>query len=184
MESSDARLHDASQHGQPPFPTSVDPRLTFSRPYADLPGDGPRNGPGIVPRFTPRGDATPNAGAPLPMRTPPAGRPAAPAGPPAGRAPVPPSPAAVGGHRQQPVRAIIGDEIRIPFIWCEFGTCDATYMHPDALGERDLRARALAAGWRYDALGRRACPRCTQRDPTFWPARPPAPVPAGWRRAG
>jgi hypothetical protein len=80
------------------------------------------------------------------------------------------------------VRAVIGDEIRIPFIWCEFGTCDATYIHPDALGERDLRDRALAAGWRYDALGRRACPSCAQHDPTFWPARPP--VAADWRRVG
>jgi hypothetical protein len=80
------------------------------------------------------------------------------------------------------VRAVIGDEIRIPFIWCEFGTCDATYIHPDALGERDLRDRALAAGWRYDALGRRACPSCAQHDPTFWAARPPVAV--DWRRVG
>ena len=185
MESSDAQLQDASQNGLPPFPTSLDPRLTFSRPYADLPDGGPHSGPGRLPRFTPRGNAAPgNAGAPLPMRNPPPGWQALPAGPPPGRAPGPPPPAAMGGHRQPPVRAVIGDEIRIPFIWCEFGTCDATYMHPDALGERDLRARALAAGWRYDALGRRACPKCTQHDPTFWPARPPAPVPTDWRRAG
>jgi hypothetical protein len=82
------------------------------------------------------------------------------------------------------VRAVIGDEMRIPFIWCEFGACDATYTHPEALGERDLRARALAAGWRYDALGRRACPGCAQHNPTFWPPRPPAPVAVDWRRAG
>jgi hypothetical protein len=82
------------------------------------------------------------------------------------------------------VRAVIGDEMRIPFIWCEFGACDATYIHPDALGERDLRARALAAGWRYDMLGRRACPSCAQHDPTFWTPRPSAPVPMDWRRAG
>lgn len=148
---------------------------------------GPRTGPmRRMPRFTPRHDPAsagddPAADAPappLPQRPP--ARPA----PPAGWAPVPPPPAVSQGARPEPVRAVIGDEIRIPFIWCEFGTCDATYTHPDALGERDLRARALAAGWRYDALGRRACPSCAQHDPTFWTARPQAPVAGDWRRAG
>jgi hypothetical protein len=78
------------------------------------------------------------------------------------------------------VRAIIGDQIRIPVMWCQFGSCIARYTHPRALGERDLRARALAAGWRYDALGRLACPDCAQHDTTFWARRPPALV----RRAG
>jgi hypothetical protein len=151
------------------------------------PAGGPRTGPmRRMPRFTPRHDPAsagydPAADAPappLPQRPP--ARPA----PPAGWAPVPPPPAVSRGVRPEPVRAVIGDEIRIPFIWCEFGTCDATYTHPDALGERDLRARALAAGWRYDALGRRACPSCAQHDPTFWTARPPAPVGGDWRRAG
>ena len=126
---------------------------------------------------------------PVPADALPPGRPGAPGGPggpaapPAGRAPEPPPPVSRDG-RPQPVRAVIGDEIRIPFIWCEFGTCDATYTHPDALGELDLRARALAAGWRYDALGRRGCPDCAQHDPTFWTARRPAPVGGDWRRAG
>ena len=141
-----------------PSPTSLDPGLTWPRPFVDQPARGPRTGPTRrMPRFTPRHD-------------------------PAGRAPVPPPPAVPRGQRPEPVRAVIGDEIRIPFIWCEFGTCDVTYIHPDALGERDLRDRALAAGWRYDALGRRACPSCAQHDPTFWPARPPVAV--DWRRAG
>jgi hypothetical protein len=145
--------------GQLP-PTSLDPRLTWPRPYVDQPADGPRTGPTRrMPRFTPRHH-------------------------PAGRVPVLPPPAVSRGQRPEPVRAVIGDEIRVPFIWCEFGTCDATYTHPDALGERDLRDRALVAAWRYDALGRRACPSCAQHDPTFWTARPPAPVPVGWRRAG
>jgi hypothetical protein len=74
-------------------------------------------------------------------------------------------------------------------MWCQFGSCIARYTHPGALGERDLRARALAAGWRYDALGRLACPDCAQHDATFWARRPPAlvtgrPGIAGWRRAG
>jgi hypothetical protein len=72
------------------------------------------------------------------------------------------------------VRALIGDGIRIPTLWCEFGTCGAAYTHPEALGERDLRVWAMAAGWRYDAVGRRACPDCAKHEPTFWTARPPA----------
>jgi hypothetical protein len=159
-----------------PRPASTD----TAEPY-------PRTGPmRRMPRFTPRhdpasagyGPAADSPAPPLPRRPP--ARPA----PPTGWAPVPPPPAVSRGARPEPVRAVIGDEIRIPFIWCEFGTCDATYTHPDALGERDLRARALAAGWRYDALGRRACPGCAQRDPTFWTARPPAPVAVDGRRGG
>ena len=161
METSDSPRTGRSGIGQPGTgqqpPTSLDPRL-WPRPYVDQPAGGPRNGPLRMPRFTPAAQA--------------------------GRAPVPPPPAVSRGARPVPVRAIIGDEIRIPFMWCEFGTCDATYTHPDALGERDLRARALAAGWRYDALGRRACPGCAQHDPTFWTARPPAPIAGDWRRAG
>ena len=36
-----------------------------------------------------------------------------------------------------------------------------------ATGEADNRARALAAGWREDALGRIACPACLQSSPEF-----------------
>ena len=170
---------------QPPA-TSLDPRLTWPRPYVEHPADGPRSASRRMPRFSPRHNPAPpdydpaeDAPAPpLPQR--PHARPA----PSKGGAPLPPPSAVSRGQRPQPARAIIGDEIRIPFIWCEFGTCDATYIHPDALGERDLRNRALAAGWRYDMLGRRACPSCAQHDPTFWTAPPPAPVPGDWRRAG
>jgi hypothetical protein len=202
----DAQTQNPEPRGAgPQAATSLDPRL-WPRPYVDQPEGGPRSVPMRLPRFVPasparpalpaaQADASP-AGQPagLPARRPPvpagalppgrSGAPGAPAAPPAGWAPGPASQVALGGARPQPVRAVIGDEIRIPFIWCEFGTCDATYTHPDALGERDLRNRALAAGWRYDALGRRACPDCAQHDPTFWPARPSAPVAADWRRAG
>ncbi len=70
------------------------------------------------------------------------------------------------------MRAIIGDQLRTPSLWCEFGSCIARYSSDDALGEGDLRARALAAGWRYDALGRLACPRCARHDPSFRARRP------------
>ncbi len=82
-------------------------------------------------------------------------------------------PAGRHGHL---VGAIIGDELRIPTLWCQFGSCIARFTHRAALGERDLRARALAAGWHYDALGRLACPDCAQHDPTFWITCPPVPV--------
>ncbi|MGH3209344.1 MAG: hypothetical protein ACRDNO_16440 [Trebonia sp.] len=79
-------------------------------------------------------------------------------------------------RRWRPMRAIIGDEIRTPMLWCEFGNCIARYTSEDALGEQDLRSRALAAGWRYDAHGRLACPACTRRDPSFLVGRLPAPA--------
>ena len=46
----------------------------------------------------------------------------------------------------------------------------AWYADPAALGEADTRARAIAAGWRIDGLGRLACPTCQQTDPFFWTA--------------
>ena len=70
------------------------------------------------------------------------------------------------------VRAVIGDQLRMPIMWCELGTCISWHADPAALGEGDARARAIGAGWRIDAFGRLACPRCQQTDPGFrasWP---------------
>ena len=47
------------------------------------------------------------------------------------------------------------------------GSCVAWHADPAATGEADNRARALAAGWREDALGRIACPACLQSSPEF-----------------
>jgi hypothetical protein len=69
-------------------------------------------------------------------------------------------------------RATIGDELRIPIAWCEMGACISHHADPLALGEADNRARAIAAGWRVDALRRLACPRCQQSDAWFWTAHP------------
>jgi hypothetical protein len=66
------------------------------------------------------------------------------------------------------VRAVIGDQLRMPVMWCEMGSCTSWHGDPAALGEADARARAIRAGWRIDALGRLACPRCQQTDPGFW----------------
>jgi hypothetical protein len=88
--------------------------------------------------------------------------------------PVPPGPAQQTDERQQKTaRALIGDQLRIPILWCEFGSCVNHCTDPGALGERDLRNRALETGWRYDGLGRLACPSCVQHDPAFWPTCPP-----------
>jgi hypothetical protein len=65
------------------------------------------------------------------------------------------------------VRAVIGDQLRMPVMWCEMGSCISWHADPAALGEGDMRARAIGAGWRIDALGRLACPRCQQADPNF-----------------
>jgi hypothetical protein len=72
-------------------------------------------------------------------------------------------------------RSAIGDELRIPIAWCEMGSCISHHEDPDALGEADIRARAVAEGWRVDALGRLACPKCQQSDAWFWTAHPVAP---------
>jgi hypothetical protein len=72
-------------------------------------------------------------------------------------------------------RPVIGDQLRMPVMWCEMGWCISWYTHPDALGEADTRARAIGAGWRIDALGRLACPQCLQTDPCFWASRPVVP---------
>jgi hypothetical protein len=69
-------------------------------------------------------------------------------------------------------RAVIGDQLRMPVIWCEMGSCISWYADPAALGEADTRARAIGAGWRVDALGRLACRRCQQTNPCFWASRP------------
>ena len=70
------------------------------------------------------------------------------------------------------VRAVIGDQLRMPIMWCEMGSCISWHADPAALGEADTRARAIGAGWRIDAFGRLACPRCQQTDPRFWGTGP------------
>jgi hypothetical protein len=79
-------------------------------------------------------------------------------------------PVAITGH------CVIGDQIRVPAAWCAMAGCQAAFADPAALGEADNRARAVAAGWAKDAVGRLICPAC-QRErpvPAWWvPAREP-----------
>ena len=69
-------------------------------------------------------------------------------------------------------RPVIGDQLRMPVMWCEMGSCISWHADPAALGEADARARAIGADWRIDAFGRLACPRCQQTDPGFWATGP------------
>jgi hypothetical protein len=64
-------------------------------------------------------------------------------------------------------RAVIGDELRRPVLWCQMGSCVTRFSDPDALGEADNRARAIGDGWREDAFARFACPACLQTSPEF-----------------
>ena len=63
-------------------------------------------------------------------------------------------------------------------MWCEMASCINYHADPSALGEADARALAVRAGWRIDAVGRLACPRC-QQTASFWTPRPVVP----WDRA-
>jgi hypothetical protein len=69
-------------------------------------------------------------------------------------------------------RAVIGDQLRMPIMWCEMGSCISWHADPAALGEADIRARAIDVGWRVDAFGRLACPQCQQTAPGFRVSRP------------
>src|SRR5712691_12411138 len=73
-------------------------------------------------------------------------------------------PVVITGH------CVIGDQIRFPTAGCAMAGCEDVFADPTALGEADNRARAVAAGWAKDDLGRLVCPAC-QRD---------HPVPAWW----
>ncbi len=64
-------------------------------------------------------------------------------------------------------RAVIGDRLHRPILWCQMGLCVAWHADPAAVGEADNRALAVAVGWREDALGRIACPACLQSSPEF-----------------
>jgi hypothetical protein len=137
-------------------PETVPRDVPLPRPYVDAATDLPYSPEAPPqPRFTPHPQPIPRPR--FTPRQPAARRPAR--------------------ERAWPARPVIGDELRIPILWCEFGTCVERYTHVDALGEQDLRGRALAAGWHYDLLGRLACPSCAQHDETFWITRPPVPAP-------
>ena len=69
-------------------------------------------------------------------------------------------------------RAVFGDQLRKPIAWCEMAPCVSRYEDPAALGEADIRARAIGAGWRHDDVGCLACPACQQRSPQVWATYP------------
>ena len=89
-----------------------------------------------------------------------------------------PAPAEAAAAAPVTARAAIGDELRRPIMWCEMASCINYHADPSALGEADARVRAIRAGWRIDAVGRLACPRC-QQTTSFWAPGPVVP----WDRA-
>jgi hypothetical protein len=80
--------------------------------------------------------------------------------------------ATTGVGREQTVRAVIGNELHMPIVWCEMGSCISYHTDPAALGEADIRTRALRAGWRLDRFGRLACVDCLQSSSWFRTAYP------------
>jgi hypothetical protein len=141
------------------------------------PSLGGRDEPATAPAVAaPAAPATPSS-APATPSFPPVIPSPVPVTPPPAPVTPPPAPRASdeGGLRDGatiPERAPIGDELRIPIAWCDMDACISYYEHPAALGEADIRARAIAAGWRVDAVGRLACPGCQQRVPWFWTTQP------------
>src|SRR4029077_19430783 len=85
------------------------------------------------------------------------------------------APAGAAARAAMAGRAVIGDQLRMPVMWCEMGSCISWHADPAALGEADPRARAIGAGWRIDAFSRLACPKCQQTDPGFWATSPVVP---------
>ncbi len=85
-------------------------------------------------------------------------------------------------------RTVIDDQLQMPITSCQIGSHISWHADMAALGEAGTRARAIAADWRIDPVGRLACPRCQQTDPaTGPPARSryrtatwPSPGPPGW----
>jgi hypothetical protein len=185
-ESADAAAHDDARpagpgHAEPAGPSPGDPGHVVPASYSHaVPASPDHGGPaGYVdaaasgPCYTVptgRGCAEPVASSARP-EAPAVPAKTAPLAVPTGSA----APAAPASRAGAAVRAVIGDQLRTPIMWCEMGSCISWHADPAALGEADTRARAIAAGWRIDALGRLACPRCQQDDPGFWAARPVVP---------
>ena len=84
-----------------------------------------------------------------------------------------PRPDALTGPALTTERAVIGELLRELAAWCQIGSCIARHTDRGALGESDIRNKAVAAGWCVDLFGRMVCPDCQQRYPV-WSARPPA----------
>jgi hypothetical protein len=163
QRASDARpVSDTSAVSDPRAAGNARP-VQDPRPGSDKrPIHDPRAASNPRPVQDPRPIHDPRAASnPRPVQDPRAARQARPAGDANGRTPAP-----------APMRALIGDELRMPIMWCEMGYCISWHADPSALGEADNRARAIQAGWRIDALGRMTCPQCQQTAVAFRATRP------------
>lgn len=157
----------------PAFDAVPMPDLSTALTAEPLAGPEPETAPwaepeteaGLVPRAEPEPDAALVPWAELgPVRQPGPGQETALVPRRAGEVP---QAAELSGPVEMTERAVIGDKLRAPGVWCELTPCISHHIDPAALGEADVRERAVAAGWRYDALGRLTCPACQQTDPRF-----------------
>jgi hypothetical protein len=148
----------------PPSETSP-PGWAWTRAVANPPAEaGTPAGAGTPAEADPLGEAGPLAEADAPAEADPFTEADAPAG--ADSSTEADAPAKIT------TRALIGDELRMPVMWCELGSCISRYSDPAACGEADIRARAIGAGWRVDAFGRLVCPHCQQTAAGFRVSRP------------
>jgi len=154
----------ASPEPASPEPASPEPGLPgpIPRPRVAFPAPAESMGAPAGTSAAPAGTMLGPSGT-IPARA--AAAPGAPATAPAARASVTGGEPGDDPEIREP--APIGDELRIPTAWCEMDSCISHFAHPAALGEVDNRSRAITAGWRIDALGRLACPKCLQ-GPWFW----------------
>jgi len=193
----DGRAEPAGDGHAEPADNGHVPRLLASHPYPDVPAParverplpsaetgGPAEStspdwtqvlarPSTPSKTSPPGWAWTRAAASSPAEADPPAEtdPLAETDPPAEAEPA----AAAGPAAEITTRAVIGDQLRMPIMWCEMDSCISRHADPTALGEADARARAISAGWRVDALGRLVCPQCQQTAPSFRVSRPVVP---------
>ncbi len=171
-----AELHEQNDILEPdgilqPSSGGTQPPASLTRPYVGLGlADGPAapGGPSAHGQQAPRvipGHALHSGAGTWQIPAPPDGL----QDPPSGHSrSIPPDPSVPRGRAGEAAqRAVIGDELRRPVLWCQMGSCVTRFADPGALGEADNRARAIEAGWREDAFARFACPACLQTSPEF-----------------
>jgi hypothetical protein len=73
-------------------------------------------------------------------------------------------------------RAVIGDQLRIPIMWCDMGSCISVHADPASLGEADARARAISVPGASRPTPRSGPPSRSCRGTGTWPSPgPPGP---------
>ena len=79
------------------------------------------------------------------------------------------------------VRAVIGDELRIPVMWCEMGACISWHADPAALGEGDFARPRDRRGLAHRRLRPSGLPKVPAGRPEL-PGLPPSRRVGPWHR--